>query len=196
MISRVSSFFNNSYSLYDFTVEDCYGNIFDFSKLEDKVILIVNITIIDAFLEKIFELQTLYDKYNKDGLEIIAFPTDQFLSPSLTNPQTLPSNSVSNFCQKYNITFPVMEKCKVNGKNQVGVYRYLKAQKKGPLGLKLIKWNFEKFLIDKDGEVSGRFSSLYRLNKLEKNIKSLLFDKKKPRSVSSRTLNKYSNYYY
>jgi glutathione peroxidase-family protein len=115
-------------------------------------------------------LQTLYEKFKDQGFTELAFPSNQFKQEPLQN-----GEQVAEFCSRtYNVTFPIMEKVQVNGNNVHPVYAFLKSQKSGLLGLSMIKWNYEKFLVDRTGQVIERFSTLQKPEALEASIKAAL----------------------
>lgn len=135
-----------------------------------KVILIVNVASQCGFTGQYKELQALYDQLHTQGLEILAFPSNQFGGQE-------PGSAVQiqNFCEKnYGVTFPVYEKIEVNGDHTHPIYVFLKNAAPGLLGTKAIKWNFTKFLINKDGKVLERFASATSPREIESHIKNLL----------------------
>lgn len=155
---------------YDLTAEDYNGVPFNFSLLFDKVVLIVNVASKCLMTKQYKELEELYEKYNSKGLEIIAFPSNQFFQ------EPKDEQHIVNFCSlKYSVTFPIMKKIKVNGERASPIYNYLKNQKKGALHNKRIMWNFEKFVIDKRGNVVCR-ESCYRKPKHAEDLIIKLLD--------------------
>lgn len=157
-------------SFYDLTPNDKTGKPYPFDQLKGKVVLIVNVASKCGFTPQYKELEELNKKYKDKGLQIIGFPCNQF---GKQEPGT--DEEIGQFCQlNYGVTFPVLQKIDVNGDNASPVYKYLKEQKAGLLGLTRIKWNFEKFLIDKNGKVVERFSSLTKPSSLESAIEPLL----------------------
>lgn len=154
---------------YDLTLEDYNGVPFNFSLLFDKVVMIVNVASFCGFTKQYDELEALYEKYNSKGFEIIAFPLNLFLQEPKSEAQ------IVEFCLvKYNVSFPIMKKIKVNGKKTSPIYDYLKNQKKGVLNLKRVLWNFEKFLVDKRGNVVERATAFKKPGELESLIVKLL----------------------
>ncbi len=155
--------------IYAFEVLDSEDKKINLNKYEGKVMLIVNTASKCGFTGQYEDLQVLYDKYNDKGLEILAFPCNQFgEQESGTN------HEIQNFCQvNFGLTFPVYAKIEVNGEHEDPLYTYLKSQKKGLLG-KDIKWNFTKFLIDRDGNVVKRFAPQLNPSKISKDIEKLL----------------------
>jgi glutathione peroxidase len=140
-------------SVYDFTVKTATGTEKSLVEYKGKVLLIVNTASKCGFTPQYKELQTLYDKYHIKGLEILAFPCDQFAHQE---PGT--DAEIQSFCQiNYGVTFPVFGKIEVNGKNAHPLYKYLRSQKKELFG-DSIKWNFTKFLIDREGNLVERYA--------------------------------------
>lgn len=157
-------------SIYDFTVKDIHGNDFDLSTLKSKVVLIVNTASKCGFTPQYAELEELYKQFSSDGLVIIGFPCNQFGAQEPAS-----ENVIQEFCQiNYGVTFPMMAKIDVNGINESPLYTYLKNQAKGILGSKSIKWNFTKFLINKNGTLVVRYAPTMKPSKLKYGIKSLL----------------------
>ncbi|KAF5189686.1 Glutathione peroxidase [Thalictrum thalictroides] len=140
-------------SIHDFTVKDIDGNDVPLSKFKGKALLIVNVASKCGLTSSNYtELSQIYDKYKTQGLEILAFPCNQFGS------QEPGSNSeIKKFaCTRYKAEFPIFDKVDVNGPNTAPVYQFLKSSAGGFLG-DLVKWNFEKFLVDKNGKVVERY---------------------------------------
>lgn len=160
--------------IYSFKLPDANKNIIDFTKFRNKVIVIVNVATFCGFTPQYKELQYLYDKYNDQGLEIIGFPCNQF-----GNQEPFNDEQIVEYChKKFGVTFPIMKKIKVNGELKdpevSDLYRYLKNVQHGPLGFKGIRWNFEKFIVNKNGEVVARFTSMINPLQFEDYIKQLL----------------------
>lgn len=155
---------------YDFKPLDARGEPFPFSDLKGKVVVIVNVASKCGFTPQYKELEELNKKYAEKGVQFIGFPCNQFGGQEPGS-----SEEIASFCQlNYGVSFPVLKKIEVNGDNADPVYKWLKEQKSGLLGLTRIKWNFEKFLIDKEGNVVERFSSLAKPKSLEPKIEALL----------------------
>lgn len=156
-------------SIYDFKMKDGKGNLVDFNDYRGKVLLIVNTATGCGFTPQYEGLQKLYDKYNKQGFEVLDFPCNQFAHQAPGSDE-----EIVNFCQlKYNTTFKTFSKIEVNGKNESSLYTYLKNEKKGVVG-KSIKWNFTKFLVDRAGKVVERFAPTTKPEEIEDKIKELL----------------------
>ncbi|CAI6399934.1 BFH_HP2_G0004100.mRNA.1.CDS.1 [Saccharomyces cerevisiae] len=157
-------------SFYDLECKDKKGESFKFDQLKGKVVLIVNVASKCGFTPQYKELEELYKKYQDKGFVILGFPCNQFGKQEPGSDE-----QITEFCQlNYGVTFPIMKKIDVNGSNADSVYNYLKSQKTGLLGFKGIKWNFEKFLVDSNGKVVQRFSSLTKPSSLDQEIQSLL----------------------
>ncbi|MCR5083276.1 MAG: glutathione peroxidase [Parasporobacterium sp.] len=155
-------------SIYDYTVRDAEGNMIELSQYKGKVLLIVNTATGCGFTPQYQGLQDIYDKYKDKGFEILDFPCNQFGHQA---PGT--NEEIHDFCQsRFGITFKQFDKIDVNGENESPLYTYLKSQKGGMMGSK-IKWNFTKFLVDKDGNVVDRFGSTTTPEKIEKTLKEM-----------------------
>lgn len=155
---------------YSLAPLDKAGKPFPFSQFKGKVVLIVNVASKCGFTPQYEALQALYLKYHDKGLEIVGFPCNQF---GRQEPGT--DEQIASFCSlKYGVSFPVLKKIDVNGDNADPVYKYLKSKKAGLLGFRGIKWNFEKFLVDKNGNVYERYASITNPASLEKEIEKLL----------------------
>jgi len=156
--------------IYQFSADNYRGESIELSAYIGKVVLIVNTASECGFTDQYKGLQALYEKYNDQGFEILAFPCNQFKQ------QEKGSNSdIKSFCDlQFNIKFDLFSKIEVNGENAHPLYNFLKKQAPGVLGTESIKWNFTKFLINKEGEVVNRFATITKPVKLEKHIKNLL----------------------
>ncbi len=156
-------------TVYDFKMKDAKRNEVDLAEYKGKVLLIVNTATGCGFTPQYEGLQKLYDKYQEQGFEILDFPCNQFGNQA---PGT--EDEIVSFCQlRYHTTFKQFAKIEVNGENEAPLYTYLKKQKGGVLGSK-IKWNFTKFLIDRDGNVIDRFAPTVTPEKIDAKIKELL----------------------
>ncbi|KAB5527513.1 hypothetical protein DKX38_021360 [Salix brachista] len=142
-------------SIHEFTVKDSRGQDVNLGIYKGKVLLVVNVASKCGFTDSNYtQLTDLYKNYKDKGLEILAFPCNQFLKQE---PGT--SEDAQNFaCTRYKADYPIFHKVRVNGPNAAPVYKFLKASKPGFLGNR-IKWNFTKFLVGKDGQVLGRYST-------------------------------------
>lgn len=154
---------------YDFKANDINGKEVNMNEYKGKVILIVNTASKCGFTPQLKDLEDLYKEYKDSGLEILGFPCNQFL-----NQEPGDNNDVKNFCQiNYGVTFNMFEKIDVNGSNAHPIYKYLKDQEKGII-TKDIKWNFTKFLIDRDGNVIKRYSPTKSPLKIKEDIEKIL----------------------
>lgn len=139
-------------NVYDFTVTDGQEQPVNLSDYQGKVLLIVNTATRCGFTKQYKELQELYERYATNGFEILDFPCNQFLSQAPGS-----ASEILTFCQtKFNITFKQFQKIKVNGKEQSKLFDYLKNNAPQNQG-KNIKWNFTKFLVNRNGDVVARF---------------------------------------
>lgn len=156
-------------SLYNYQVKDAEGNLISMDDYKDKVLLIVNTATGCGFTPQYDGLQDLYDKYKDKGFEILDFPCNQFANQA---PGT--EEEIQSFCQsRFGISFKQFSKIDVNGKNEEPLFSYLKKEKGGILGNN-IKWNFTKFLVDKQGNVIKRYAPTSKPGKIEEDIKNLL----------------------
>lgn len=156
-------------NLYDLEVKDVNGNAISMKEYKGKVLLVVNTATGCGFTPQYEGLQKLYDQYRDNGFEVLDFPCNQFGSQAPGS-----NEEIHQFCQlKYNTSFPMFTKVDVNGKNEEPLFAYLKQQKKSILGAK-IKWNFTKFLVDREGNVVGRFEPTTEPSKISDKIAALL----------------------
>ncbi|KAJ8692978.1 Glutathione peroxidase 2, variant 2 [Pleurotus ostreatus] len=187
-ISRAHSSSSTMTSFYDLSATLPGGKPYPFSQLKGKVVLIVNVAsqwcvlplqllsmgahipMCSGFTPQYKGLQALYEKYHEKGLEILGFPCNQFGGQE---PGT--DDEIATFCERnHGVTFPLMAKSDVNGDQTNEVYKWLKERKAGLLGLTRIKWNFEKFLIDKEGNVVHRWASTTSPEAIDKEVAKLL----------------------
>ncbi|CAL1365992.1 unnamed protein product [Linum trigynum] len=161
---------SSSSSIYDFTVKDIKGSDVSLSEYKGKVLLIVNVASKCGLTQANYkELNVLYQKYKDQGLEILAFPCNQFAGQEPGSNEQIQET----VCTIFKAEFPVFDKVDVNGKNTAPLYKFLKAEKGGFLG-DGIKWNFTKFLVNKQGKVVERYSPTTSPLKIEKDITNLL----------------------
>ncbi len=157
-------------NIYDFEVKDIDGKEVSLSQYKDKVVLIVNVASRCGFTKQYKDLEALYRKYKEDGFAILAFPCNQFLFQEPGDEQT-----IKTFCQtKYDVSFDLFSKVKVGGKEICPLYEYLINAKPWSSRAKAVKWNFEKFLINRDGEIENRYPSATTPFELEEDIRKLL----------------------
>lgn len=157
-------------SIYTFEVVDIHRQKATLEPYRGKVILIVNTASRCGFTPQFEGLEKLYKSYKDKGLVVLGFPCNQFASQEpLNEPQ------IENFCRlDYGVTFPMFAKIDVNGANSHPLYRYLKRNAPGVLGSEIIKWNFTKFLIDRNGKVIRRYAPSTPPESLDDDIKKLL----------------------
>ena len=156
-------------TIYDFKVKNYQLQDIPLSIYKNKVLLIVNTATRCGFTKQYDALEALYEKYHDQGFEILDFPCDQFAHQA---PES--NEEIHAFCTlKFNTKFPRFAKIKVNGKEAQPLYTYLKSEKPNLLG-KSIKWNFTKFLVDKNGQVVKRFEPNTTPEEIEEDIIKLL----------------------
>jgi glutathione peroxidase-family protein len=141
--------------IYALTVKDINGNEVPLSKFEGKILLIVNVASKCGFTPQYKGLQTLYSRYHERGFEILGFPSNDFLRQE---PGT--DAEIQSFCSlNYGVTFPMFSKVAVKGKNIHPLYKILTEKETNPGSAGKITWNFNKFLIDRNGNIVDRFDS-------------------------------------
>ncbi|HOJ45042.1 MAG TPA: glutathione peroxidase [Bacilli bacterium] len=156
-------------SIYQITVEEASGKKVVLEQYQGKVLLIVNTATKCIFTPQYSALQYLYDKYHDKGLEILDFPCNQFANSTPGTPE-----EIEQFCAKnYNTSFHRFAKINVNGPDENLLYTYLKS-KKGGLFRSSLKWNFTKFLVDREGRVIKRYGPSVKPEKIEADIIKLI----------------------
>jgi glutathione peroxidase len=156
-------------TVYDFIVKKTNGEEKSLKDYEGKLLLIVNTASKCGLTPQFKGLQELYEKYKDHGLEILGFPCDQFNHQEFDNIE-----KTTQFCQvNYGVTFPIFAKIDVNGNNADPLFNFLKEQKKG-LFSKNIKWNFTKFLVDRNGQVFERYSPTTEPRNIENDLLKVL----------------------
>ncbi|KAI8887599.1 glutathione peroxidase [Backusella circina FSU 941] len=157
-------------SIYDFTVKDIKNEDWNLADLKGKVVLIVNVASKCGFTKQYSGLEELYQKYKEKDFVIVGFPCNQFGGQEPGS-----EDEIQNFCStKWSVTFPLGAKIEVNGDNAAPLYTFLKESQPGILGLKRIKWNFEKFLIDREGKVNKRYASTTEPSSISADVEKLL----------------------
>ena len=179
-------------AFYDFTLKDRFGNDFSLEAFRGKVVLVVNTATGCGFTPQYKPLEEMYEKYHQQGFEILDIPCNQFAGQT---PGT--DEEIHEFCTlRFNTQFAQMKKSDVNGENELPLYTWLKSQKgfegfgKGPMALAMsamlkkldkdyknnpnIKWNFTKFLVDREGNVVARFEPTANMAKVEEAVAALL----------------------
>ena len=157
-------------NVHDFTVDMPGDGKQDMSEYKGKVLLLVNTASKCGFTPQYKGLEALYEKYGDKGLVVMAFPCNQFGAQEPGDEE-----EIKNFCSlTYDVTFPLAKKIDVNGDNADPLWKHLKDQQAGLLGSRAIKWNFTKFLVDRDGKVVGRYGPQVTPGSLEKDVEKLL----------------------
>ena len=157
-------------SFYDLSAEQLEGGEFDFKQLEGKVVLVVNTASKCGFTPQFEGLEKIYQDFKDNGLVVLGFPCNQFggQEPGTTS-------DIQSFCElRYGVTFPMFEKVHVNGHNAHPLFQQLKSGAPGLMGSKSIKWNFTKFLVDRNGTVVRRYGSTTTPRQIRKDIERLL----------------------
>ena len=179
-------------NIYDFTVKAQDGSDISLADYKGKVLLIVNTATGCGFTPQYDELQDIYEEHQKDGLEILDFPCNQFANQAPGSDE-----EIHDFCTgRYGITFPQFSKIDVNGENAIPLYKWLTENTtfegfdKNPMGVMLtqmlklkdknfkdssdVKWNFTKFLIDREGNIAARFEPMTNLKKVKAKVEEVL----------------------
>jgi glutathione peroxidase len=156
--------------VYDFEVNRLNGDPAKLSEYRGKALLIVNTASKCGFTSQYSGLEKLYGKFQARGLEILGFPCNQFGKQEPGG-----AEEIAEFCSvNYGVTFPMFEKIDVNGKNAHPLYQHLKSEARGLLGSEPIKWNFTKFLVNREGEVVERYGSTTKPEQIEADIEVAL----------------------
>ena len=156
--------------VYEFTVRTIDGSEQSLAAYRQQVMLIVNVASKCGFTPQYAGLQALYDKLHQRGFSVLGFPCDQF-----GQQEPGAEGEIKRFCtESYGVTFPMFAKIEVNGAHAHPLYQYLKQQQPGILGSQAIKWNFTKFLIDRQGVVLRRYGSVDKPESIEPDVVALL----------------------
>jgi glutathione peroxidase len=157
-------------SLYDFPVKTIDGQSQTLDAYRGRVLLIVNVASKCGYTPQYTGLEALYRRHKDAGLTVLGFPCDQF-----GHQEPGDEAEIQSFCSlRYDVSFPLFAKIEVNGGGAHPLYQHLKAEKKGLLGTEAIKWNFTKFLVDRNGDVLKRYAPQDTPESIEKNLKPLL----------------------
>lgn len=157
-------------SIYEFSAKTIDGETLNLADYRGKALLIVNTASKCGFTPQYTGLQALQDKYADQGLAVLGFPCDQF-----GHQEPGDENEIKNFCSlNYDVSFPMFAKIEVNGGDAHPLFKYLKKEAKGLLGSELIKWNFTKFLVDKQGKVVRRYAPTDTPESIEKDLGAVL----------------------
>ncbi|MBJ7275264.1 glutathione peroxidase [Marinobacter salarius] len=157
-------------SIYDFNAADIRGEEHSLDEFRGKVLLIVNTASKCGFTPQFEGLQSLYAELKEKGLEVLGFPCNQF-----RNQDPADDKAISEFCSlNYGVDFPMFAKIDVNGPNAHPLFEYLKHSAKGLLGSEAVKWNFTKFLVNREGEVVRRYPPTTKPSAIRADIEALL----------------------
>jgi glutathione peroxidase len=157
-------------NVYDFTVKTIDGSEQTLTGFRDQVMLIVNVASQCGFTPQYSGLEAMYRKLHPRGFSVLGFPCNQF---GQQEPGS--EDEIKRFCsQTYDVTFPMFARIDVNGPHTHPLYQYLKQQQPGILGSEGIKWNFTKFLVDRQGQVRKRYGSMEKPESIEPEIAALL----------------------
>ena len=157
-------------SLYEIGVETIDGQHVRMDRFQNQVLLIVNVASRCGFTPQYEGLEALHRKYKDRGFLVLGFPCNQFGAQEPGSPA-----EIQQFCtEQYHVTFPLFAKIDVNGANAHPLFEFLKSRQRGMLGGRAIRWNFTKFLIDRNGEVVARFGSTTKPAAIEPRIVELL----------------------
>lgn len=156
--------------IYGIKVKSIKGEESELERYKGKAMLIVNTASKCGFTSQFKGLEGLYKKYNDQGLEILGFPCNQFLKQDPGS-----ESEISEFCSlNYGVTFPMFSKIDVNGEHTHPLFQHLKSEAKGLLGSEKIKWNFTKFLVNKDGKVLKRYAPNLEPKEITSDIEKIL----------------------
>ena len=157
-------------TIADFTAKLPNGEEVSLADKAGKVLLVVNTASRCGFTPQYDGLEALYRKHKDAGFEVVAFPCNQFGAQEPGN-----AEEIATFCKlTYDVTFPLMAKVDVNGEDATPLYQWMKGEAPGLMGSKSIKWNFTKFLIDREGKVVRRYAPTDKPDGIEKDIAKLL----------------------
>ena len=168
--------------IYGAEVETIHGQVMSLEEYRGKVILVVNTATGCGFNGQLIGLETLYKRFEKLGFVVLGFPCNQFGNQEPGSP-----SEIRAFCQEnFAITFPMHSKVRVNGEKEHPLFERLKRDAPGLMGITTIKWNFTKFLIDRDGRVVQRFSPSVEPEALTGKIETLLTKRPQSKNVSAQ----------
>lgn len=159
-------------NFYDFEAKKLNGQDASMADFKGKTVIVVNTASKCGLTPQYEGLENLYSKYKEQGLVILGFPCNQFANQEAGN-----SDEIAEFCQvNYGVSFPMFDKIDVNGKDAHPIFKYLKSELKGGILGSKIKWNFTKFIINKNGKPVKRFSPVTTPKKMESYIQQILAD--------------------
>ena len=156
--------------LYNISVKDIELNSVDLSDYRGKTLLIVNVASKCGFTPQYKDLQSLYEKYKDQGLEVLGFPCNQFGAQEAGT-----NEEIQSFCDlTFNVSFKMFDKIDVNGSKASPLFKFLKHESPGILGTEAVKWNFTKFLVNKEGQVVKRFAPKDGESAIESELQKIL----------------------
>lgn len=159
-----------SKSVHDFSVATIQNQQQPLTEYRGKVLLIVNTASKCGFTPQFKGLEQLFEQYREKGLMVLGFPCNQFM-----NQDPASNAEISEFCElNYGVTFPMMAKIDVNGPSADPLFKHLTKESPGMLGIKMIKWNFTKFLVDREGRVVQRYAPTVEPKEIAEDIEKLL----------------------
>lgn len=157
-------------SIYDFSVRDIKGDEASMADYKGKVLLIVNTASKCGFTPQFEGLQSLHEQLGGQGFEVLGFPCNQFMNQDPAN-----EDAISQFCSlNYGVSFPMFAKIDVNGDGAHPLFRFLKKEARGLMGSEKVKWNFTKFLVNRDGQVVRRYAPTAKPADIRTDIEKLL----------------------
>jgi glutathione peroxidase len=157
-------------SIYDFSVRDIKGNEASMADYKGKVLLIVNTASKCGFTPQFEGLQVLHEELGDRGFEVLGFPCNQFMNQDPAN-----EDAISQFCSlNYGVSFPMFAKVDVNGDGAHPLFQFLKREARGLMGSEKVKWNFTKFLVNRDGQVIRRYAPTAKPADIRADIEKLL----------------------
>ena len=159
-------------TIYDYTLNDIAGNPVSLSKYKGKVLLMVNVASKCGYTPQYADLQALYDEFSAQGLEVLGFPANNFMAQEPGS-----ENEIKSFCtEKFGVTFPMFSKISVKGSDMAPLYKYLTLKSQNGVLDAPVKWNFQKFLVNREGQVLMSFPPSTRVSdeKVRKEIIKLL----------------------
>jgi glutathione peroxidase len=157
-------------TVYQFDAKKINGETISLSEYQGDVLIIVNTASNCGFTPQYKELQELYEQYKEKGFTVLGFPCNQFM-----NQEPGTESDIQSFCEmNFGVTFPLFSKVDVNGKNAHPLFQYLTEEAPGVLGMKAVKWNFTKFLVNRSGEVVERYAPNTNPKEISQDIEKLI----------------------
>ncbi|WP_066047762.1 glutathione peroxidase [Robertmurraya korlensis] len=157
-------------TVYQFEVKQINGETISLSEYKGDVLLIVNTASNCGFTPQYKQLQELYEQYKEKGFTVLGFPCNQFM-----NQEPGTEADIQSFCEmNFGVTFPLFSKVDVNGKNAHPLFQYVTEEAPGVLGVKAVKWNFTKFLVNRSGEVVERYAPNTNPKEIAQDIEKLI----------------------